>query len=135
RERAVPADEEVAEVEELDLLGIGVGGDQRNQVVHPAQQSRRPARDVEAAPAVAGVGDERRYRREQRQQREQRADSQQQRHHAHEGDGGLHQAEGGGDHHHRAVGGVVLGPPQQVVGGGILEEGQVEAGRVLHHQE
>jgi len=48
---------------------------------------------------------------------------------------GLAQAECGRDHADRPVGGLGLSPPEQVVGDGLLEEGQVQLGRLLHHQE
>ena len=67
-------DEVRPEPEQLHLLGVGVGRDERRQVVHPAADRRRPAGEAVAAPAVARVGDERRDRGDQRDEREERAE-------------------------------------------------------------
>ena len=75
RELPEPVDEVRAEPEQLHLLGVRVGRDERGQVVHPAADRRRPAGEVVAAPAVAGVGDERRDRGDERDDREQRAEA------------------------------------------------------------
>jgi hypothetical protein len=134
-QRAVAADEVGAEVEQLQLLVVGIGGEHGGEVAHQPAPRRLMAHELEALPAVAGAGDEGRHGREQGDEGDERAQPGQERHHREEGQHGADEAEQAGDHLDRPEARLALRLLELVVEAGRLEHGEVEPGGVLHHQE
>ena len=133
-DRLVPAEEEFAEVEQLDLLGMVLARERGLEITLHARLGRAPAEQAERVAGELGLGEERRQAAEDEHDHGPGREPGEQHREAGDGDGVLEQARGAHDQRQRPARRFAARARELVVELGILEVRELERQRLLEDQ-